>query len=199
MKIKRSLNKHVEKYLKRYPSLAYGKNARIMALDHMLFGYGTGMQFEPDGGIVDVYDQTDAKWEAEQKRRWEYDKEKWLKKYEEEKNDELYIKEDWFRKSVERKFEADKWYFEKFDAYADQYKSLRDGTFGIKIPEVCEIRRDYKCEYSLVNKIPDNAKKEVLLGFIEILDYMIQTKQDAGWAKKKKKKIEEMLESRKKK
>lgn len=198
MKIKRSVNKHVEKSLKRYPSLYYGKNARIMCLDHMLFGYGTGYHFEPDGSIMDVYDKTDAKWEAEQKIRWEYDKKQWLERYEKEKKDELYINEEWFRKSTDRKFERDKWYFETFDAYADQYKCLRDGTYGIKIPEVHEIARDYNSQYSLVNNIPNNAKKEVLLAFIEILDYMLQTNQDVKWAKNKKEEIESMLESRKK-
>ena len=198
MRIKKSLNKHIEKFLKRYPSLYYGKNARIMCMDHILLGYGNGIKFEPDGSIVDVYDKTDAKFEADRKLEWERDKKKWLTDYKEKKKSDNY-KDPMFKEIYDRSFRHYKWYYEKFDAYADIHKDLRDGTFGTEIPDVHEIRRDYKYEGSLVNNIPDNAKKEVLLGFIEILDYMIQTNQGAGWAKKKKKKINEMLESRKKK
>jgi hypothetical protein len=185
--IKRSVDKQVEKSLKRYPSLYYGPNARIMCLDHMLFGYGTGYKFIDDGSIVDVYDESDERWEKKQFARWEREKKEWLEELEKEKKDELY-KEEWYRKTIDMRYERNKWYYDKFDPYADKHKSLRDGTHGSPDP-VHKISRDYKSELSLINKMPDNVKKDILNAFAELLDYMISTNQDVNWAKRAKRRF----------
>lgn len=185
--IKMTFKERVAMTLKRYSELYNGKNARIALLDHIIFGYGTGYQFLKDGSLINVYDEPEDKWVERQKYRWEEAKKEWLSRYEEDKSKSYYKHKD-IRKEIDDRHNADKWYFDTFNPYADRYEHMREKLFGPE-KEVYEIRYDFKSNVSLINNFPPNADKEVVAAAIELLDYMIVTKQHSGWAKKTKKNI----------
>lgn len=190
--IKRTLEGHVKTHIKRYPSLYYGEFARIRALKHMLFHYGTGMKFLPDGSMIDVYDKDTTSWIKGKHEKWLEQKKEWQNEYDKNKNNPKFISILDYKELYVEMYESSGWYFEKFDPYADRYKSLRDGVnYTAKVDFITE---KHWCEFSPVNSYPKNVKKDIVGGFIELINYMIETKQDVNWAKKKKKELQNISE-----
>jgi hypothetical protein len=182
MKIKRSIKSHIKISQKRYPSLSSKPTellSKMAILDHILATNGTGYEFDKNGGIVNCYDDNTKKWEKDSKKKWEVDKIEWQKKYDKglKKNEEftdpdqkkghLYI--------VKECYKSDKWYFDTFDPYVYRYKSLNDSPYIKKTTKIDVYELSKRS--SPIYELPDNCKKDIVNASIELLDYMIETKQ----------------------
>jgi hypothetical protein len=198
--IKRSFENHIKFSLKRFPSLYHGDYARLMAINHMLFRYGTGIQFLKDGSIFDVYEETYVEWRKRRKETWLKDKAEWEKRVAEDRGCELYKIYPPYKAQKDADYERDRPHFEKFNPYSDLHSWMLDGgcSFYPKITQVDMSHNIHRSDSCPINSYPNNIKTDVVKGALELLEHMIETKQDIKWAKSKRNELEELLKNRKK-
>lgn len=205
--VQRSFEEHIETYLKRY-TMYWGPNPRIACLNHLLFHSGTGVTFLSDGSIIDVYDKLDKDWEKDEYDskfpKWVKEKKEWQAEYKKAKSSSLYKNLPEYKEAKDEDYNLYKDYFKKFDVYAYKYSWLHKPEnqtpefkkrWHLLMPAdvISFACLSHKSPNTPINCYPANTQKDILNGFIEVLDYMIETQQFLPWANKKKKEITALL------
>jgi len=157
------------------------KLSRMRVLEHILATNGTGFEFQSDGSIANSFDDTTKNWEKKKKKQWEYEKEEWQGSYDKSViRAKSSAKSDYHRVEIllsmaKKSYEDDKWYYDTFDPYADIHRDLGTSPYIVKekVVDVYPLSKGFSPIYEL----PDNCKKDIVLGSIELLDYMIETEQ----------------------
>ena len=195
--VRRTLKAHVDVYMKRYPRLTRGANQRMDALMYIFLGYGTGYQFTKDGSLVNVYDMPDKGWEAEQKPKWLQRKQQWLEKIKDDENSAVKYNTPQIKKFYTNQIKKSKKlfgeYFAKFDPYKYEFEKYEPSSIN-KVESDKEVPPiELSDGYSLITIMPNNTKKEIIDGAIEVLNHLIQIKYKPKWATALKNRLEKRL------